>query len=189
MKLAVSCAALVALSLSSASAVHAACSAVPRTDCRTPVVAHKSALAFKQTGRTDPDDIYTWTWQAGAATTVEDFGSPLSTTDYVLCFYDQSDRAQPVVENTALAATGWKAQKTGYSRLYKPSRPLRRLVLKAGPDGKAHILAHGDSDTVRQILPFVAPLVVQLQANTGACWETVITEPTRNDAARFAGKD
>lgn len=182
-------AAVALLALVVPSAIHAACTTAPREGCRQPVVPHKSPFAFKQTGRTDPDDIYTWIWQAGEGTSVEDFGSPLTTTDYVLCLYDQSDRAQPVVANEALAATGWKAQKAGYSRVYNPSRPLRRLVLHAGGDGKARILAHGDSDTVRQILPFVPPVVVQLQANTGACWETVITDPTKNDAGRFAGKD
>jgi hypothetical protein len=63
------------------------------------------------------------------------------------------------------------------------------LLLKAGPDGKAHILAHGDSDTFAQILPFVAPVVVQLQNDDGICWETTLTTPTRADEGSFRSKD
>lgn len=165
------------------------CTTVPQPTCRQPFRAHKSSLAFKQTGNTDPDDIYTWRWQAGSATALADFGAPLTTTDYVLCIYDQSARPQPVVGNLALAGTGWQARQTGYKRYYPPSRPLRQILLHAGADGKAKILAHGDSDTIEQILPFVAPVVVQLQTSTGTCWETTLPSPSRNDGARFEGKD
>ena len=165
------------------------CSATPQVGCRQPFLAGKSRLWFKQTGHTDPDDIYTWRWRSGSATALADFGDPPTTTDYVLCFYDQSPRPQPVVGNLALAATGWRALPTGYKRYYRESRPLRQLLLHAGADGKAAILAHGDSNTVEQLLPFIAPLVVQLQASTGACWETTFTSPHRDNASRFDSKD
>lgn len=165
------------------------CTPAPKVGCRLPFVAGKSSLMFKQTGRTDPDDIYTWRWRAGSATTLADFGSPLATTDYAMCFYDQSARPQPVVADVAPAATGWRAHATGFKRFYRPTRALRQLLLHAGSDGKASILAHGDSDTVVQLLPFTAPLVVQLQASTGACWETTFTAPHRDTASRFGGQD
>jgi hypothetical protein len=180
--------ALVTLAASSVRA-DLACAPAPAAGCRAPFTPHKSSLAFKQTGHTDPDDIYTWRWQAGSATTLADFGDPLATTDYVLCIYDQSERPQPVVGNLAPAATGWKALATGYKRYYRPTRSLRQLVLHAGADGKAKILAHGDSDTIATLLPFVPPVVVQLQSGTGACWETNLATPKRDDERRFDGKD
>jgi hypothetical protein len=173
----------------SSAAADTRCSAVPQAGCRQPFVPHKSVLAFKQTGATDPDDIYSWRWQSGSATDVADFGDPLGTTDYVLCIYDQSARPQPVVENLALAATGWESVRGGFVRDYRPSRSIRRVSLRAGRDGKAKILVHGDSDTVRDILPFVAPVVVQMQTNGVGCWETSLTTPSRNDASRFQSKD
>jgi hypothetical protein len=166
-----------------------ACSATPLVGCRVPFTAHKSSLAFKQTGHTDPDDIYTWRWEAGSATTVADFGDPAGTTDYALCIYDQSARPQPVVDDVAPAATGWKSILNGYKRYYPGTRSLRQLFLHAGVDGKAKILAHGDSNTVAHLLPFAAPVVVQLQASTGTCWETTLATPVRDDASRFGGKD
>jgi hypothetical protein len=165
------------------------CTPTPQAGCRQPAVPHESSLWFKQTGHTDPDDIYTWRWRGGSATAIADFGDPLTTTDYVLCFYDQSARPQPIIANLAVAATGWRALGTGYKRYDHSSRPLRQLRLHAGPDGKAAILAHGDTDTVQQLLPFTAPLVVQLQTSTGACWATTFTSPRRDDTRRFDAKD
>lgn len=165
------------------------CTAVPQADCRPPFAPHKSTLVFTQTGRTDPDDIYTWRWQFGSQTDLTDFGDPLSATDYALCMYDQSVRPQPVVGNVALAAAGWTSVRGGFVRDYRPSRSLRRLVLRAGRDGKAKIIAHGDSDTVRDILPFVAPVLVQLQAGNGRCWQTSLPTPTRNDSRLFKATD
>jgi hypothetical protein len=181
--------ALIVLTLAPPVRADFACAPAPLVGCRAPFTAHKSSLQFKQTGHTDPDDIYTWRWQAGTATTLADFGDPLATTDYVLCIYDASVRTQPVVGNLAPAATGWKALATGYKRYYRPTRALRQLFLHAGADGKAKILAHGDSDTIEQLLPFVAPVVVQLQSSTGACWETALATPKRDDEHRFDAKD
>lgn len=167
----------------------AACSAEPRVGCKQPFVAHKSTLVFTQTGRTDPDDVYTWKWVQGARTDVAEFGDPMTTTGYALCIYDGSARPQPVVGDAVPAVVGWKSVKSGYLRTDVGSRPLRRLVLKAGADGKSRILAHGDSDTVRAILPFVAPVVVQLQTDDGACWETTLTTPKRDDEGLFKSSD
>jgi hypothetical protein len=183
-------AALASASLGAGAGVaYAGCATAPRAGCKQSVVPGKSSLTFTQTGRTDPDDVYTWKWLFGARTDVADFGSPMSTTGYALCIYDASVRSQPVVANTASAAIGWKSVTGGYTRNYRPNRPLRRLVLKAGADGKARIVAHGDSDTVRQILPFVAPVVVQMQSDEGDCWETTFAAPKRNDDGLFKGVD
>ncbi len=165
------------------------CTPTPQAGCRVPFAPHKSSLMFKQTGATDPDDIYTWRWRAGSATALTDFGDPLTTTDYALCIYDQSGRPQPVVADVAPAATGWRGLPTGYKRYYRPTSSFRQGLLHAGVDGKASILVHGDSDTLAQLLPFVTPLVVQLQASTGACWETTFTAPHRNTPSRFDGED
>lgn len=185
----VACAVLATLLLGDDTAARAACSAEPRAGCKQPFDAHKSTLVFTQTGRTDPDDIYTWKWLHGARTDVAEFGDPTTTTGYALCIYDASARVQPVVGNTVAAGGACKSVKGGYVCTDKGSRPLRRLVLKAGVDGKSRILAHGDSDTVQALLPFVAPVVVQLQADGGACWETALPAPKRNDAGLFKATD
>lgn len=183
--------ALALVTLTAATAVGASCTATPAAGCKQPFKAGKSSLKYEQTGATDPDDIYTWRWNFGSHTDISvDFGSPMSITGYALCIYDASGRPQPVVDNAVPGGAYWASAKSGYLLNYPPSsQPLRRLSLKAGPDGKARILAHGDSNTVAQILPFVAPVVVQLQNDDGVCWETTLTTPTHNDEGSFRAKD
>ena len=167
----------------------AACAAAPRNDCQRPVVPSSSILRFRQTGKTDPDDIYIWKWRFGSATAVADFGKPQATDDYSLCIYDRSIRPQPVVENHAAAGAGWIARNDAFLFHMRSNRPLRRLRLKAGPDGQARIVAAGDSDTVRPILPFEAPVVVQLQTSAGHCWETIFATSRRNSVHSFNARD
>jgi hypothetical protein len=182
-------AAFALVAFSAATALGATCSPAPAAGCKLPIKAGKSSLQYKQTGLTDPDDIYTWRWNVGSHTDIADFGYPLATTGYALCIYDSSGRPQPVVGNPAAAGPGWSSVKNGWLYDYRPSRPLRRMVMKAGPDGKAHILVHGDSDTLTQLLPFVAPVVVQLQNDAGTCWATTLTNPTHSDDGSFRAKD
>lgn len=177
------------LAVAAATAAGAACTPAPAAGCKQPFAAGKSSLKFVQTGRTDPDDIYTWRWNFGSQTDIGDFGYPMASTGYALCIYDASVRPQPVVGNEAAAGSGWSSVKNGWLFDVRGDKPLRRLVLKAGGDGKAHILAHGDSDTVAQILPFIAPVVVQLQNDDGTCWETTLPTPTQDDEGSFRAKD
>jgi hypothetical protein len=61
--------------------------------------------------------------------------------------------------------------------------------LRAGIDGKAAIFAHGNADTVQTVLPFTTPVLVQLQASNGQCWETDFPTAARNDAHEFRAAD
>jgi len=164
------------------------CTSAPLGGCKLPFVAHQSKLRFAET-QSDADTIFTWRWNLGSATTVADFGDPGTSTNYVLCIYDDSARPQPVVADAADAPLGWRALFNGFSYLLRGNHPLRRLLLHAGDDGKAAILAHGDADTVERVLPFTAPVLVQLQASNGQCWETDFTAPARSDAGQFSSTD
>jgi hypothetical protein len=165
----------------------AGCTLAPQAGCKLPFVAHQSTLRFAET-QSDPDTIFTWRWRQGSQTTLGDFGDPLATTAYVLCLYDGSARAQPVVADAA-EPQGWKALFNGFSYLVRGEHPLRKLVLRAGDDGHAKILGHGDTTTVQSVLPFTMPVLVQLQASNGQCWETDFATPARNDAHRFSATD
>jgi len=161
----------------------AGCASAPLAGCKLPFAAHQSTLRFAETV-SDPDTIFSWLWRPGSRTTVAEFGDPLAGTDYVLCIYDHSARAQPVVADAA-EPPGWKAIRNGFFYIVRGPHPLRRLVLRAGDDGKASIFAHGNSETVQSVLPFAIPVQVQLQASNGQCWATDFPTPTRNDAHEF----
>jgi hypothetical protein len=179
--------ALVSMTLA-AGLAHAACSDTPLAGCKQPFVAGQSTLTFFQTTGNDPDDIFTWRWLSGSATTLADFGAPPAT-EYAFCIYDQSRRPQPVIADLADDPTGWNATRGGFAYLLRGSHPLRTARLHAGVDGKAFIRVHGNADTVGPLLPFVAPVVAQLQASNGQCWETDFPTAIRSSAAAFGARD
>jgi len=167
---------------------HAECSATPRAGCALPFVPHKSSFSFAQTVGNDPDDIYKWRWFHGTATSMAAFGNPPAT-EYDLCIYDSSPRTQPVVATAPDNPAGWSPIRNGLQYLQRGENVFRLARLHAGPDGKANIQVHGNSDTVTQYLPFVAPVTVQLQTDGGACWETDFTAPSRSNAVKFTARD
>ena len=167
-------------------AVHAACASGPAAGC-TQTDAHQSSLRFAETV-SDPDTIFTWLWKHGPQTAVADFGDPPSGTAYVLCLYDQSARPQPVYAAPA-NEQAWRAFATGFIYVVRGPHPLRRLVLRAGNEGKTSLFAHGNDETVNAVLPFTAPVRVQLQASNGRCWESTFPTPLRSDAHQFIATD
>jgi hypothetical protein len=166
----------------------AGCTASPRGDCTLPFTPHKSSFSFFQTGGHDPDDVYEWKWKHGSATTLASFGNPPAT-GYALCVYDASQRTQPVVADTPDDSSAWSAIRNGWGYLVRGENAFRVVRLHAGPDGKANAIVHGNSDTVTQLLPFEAPVVVQLQTDDAGCWETDFTAAERSNPTTFKARD
>src|SRR5262249_27148004 len=69
----------------------ASCAAAPLAGCRVPVSAGTSVLQLKR-GADPSGGKLAWKWPHGAATTLAEFGTPLTETgtSYVLCIYDAS---------------------------------------------------------------------------------------------------
>src|SRR4029077_13101348 len=87
----------------------------------------------------------------GAATTLADFGDPLTSTDYTLCIYDSSARPQPILFARAPAGGTcgtkpcWKTIKGGFKyndKLFTPDG-VQRVLLKSGPATKTKTLVKG----------------------------------------------
>lgn len=94
-----------------------------------------------------------------------------------------------MVADVADDPNGWAAVRGGFVYLVRGSHPLRTLRLHAGVDGKANVGAHGNVDTVAPLLPFVPPVIVQVQASNGQCWETDFAAPARSNTRSFKAKD
>src|SRR5262249_55572845 len=72
------------------------CGPTPQANCRTPALAHKATVFLKD--RTpDKKDALGWKYVKGAPTLEADFGTPLTSTKYTLCIYDQSASPQPLL--------------------------------------------------------------------------------------------
>ncbi len=172
------------------------CGPVPATGCRVPFTAGSSLVLLKDV-TPDTKDVLQWKWNKGSATSVPDFGSPTTTTDYHLCIYDAGGlrlAAAAPAGGTCGKRACWSSKGSNVRYQNKSGTPdgITQLVLKAGVDGKAKIAAKGVG--VNLPMPSLAglalPVRVQLVRGTGApCWEATYTSPSVKTAAEFKSND
>ncbi len=172
------------------------CMQGPRTGCTVPTTPFKAKLQLKD--RTpDTADLLNWKWIRGGATSNSEFGDPLTTDDFALCVFGPSG----LLMKTLAPAGGmcgtkpcWKAISIkGYSYKDKDRTPdgLDKVLLKAGLAGKAKALVKGKGPNLPAFpLPLPLPAVVQLQSETGGCWESTFyaAGTLQNDATQYKGK-
>lgn len=136
-------------------------------------------------------------------------GEPTFTNDYALCIYDESSPGpSPSLLLRATAPAGaecgnrpcWSVlprkaafsfQRQGffYTDASGGADGMKRMRVQAGNGGtKLRAQASGTPFTLPQ-LPVPLPLLVQVQAENGTCWEATYDGATtrRNDATRFEG--
>lgn len=169
------------------------CTNGPVAGCRHPVRAAAGSLSLRDVS-SDVGDRLAWTWGAGAATTMADFGSPLTATDYVLCVYDANGRT---VARGAAPHGGtcggrpcWRQTSTQFSYQSRARtasggrRSAFSLRLHAGPAGRARIVAHGTGVALDLApLPASQPLTVQVRNGGGTCWEATYGAPARRNTS------
>jgi hypothetical protein len=181
------------------------CAASPKAGCRLPTKALKSKLLFID----DPDDArdqMRWKWVKGEETTPADWGDPTADTGYALCLYGPGDALVYASEVEPGGTCGtkpcWKALgnppgSKGYRMKSKTREPhgVLKLVLKAGIEGKAKVVAQGGRELVFDgpggvpPLPLPLPATMQLQGANGECWQATYEAEGvgRNDPGFFKG--
>lgn len=177
------------------------CVVGPQPSCRVPAEPGAAVLKLEQ-GATDDGDTLTWQWRKGTATTRADFGDPVGTDPYTLCLFDESGPTPLALLDAVALMPG--ACDPVHGRCWKPTRNgfhfrsadgvahgLTSIDLHAGPAGKARIAVAGRGPALGvPALPLNAPLRVQLQSASGACWEARYpsTGVRRNDARGFSAR-
>ena len=136
----------------------------------------------------------TWKWTSSGAVGLSDFGSPSTTTDYVLCLYDNAG-----LEMTADLPAGrmcgtkpcWKSLSTiGFKYRDKSGIPdgLTTALLRAGSAGSGKIQVKGKNIPLAA-LPLTTPVRVQLrQSGSSMCWEASYSTAIRNTSTGFTAK-
>ena len=138
-------------------------------------------------------DRVIWKWK-GAATTKQEYGNPLGTTDYALCVYDGASTlvttAQAPAGGTCAGRPCWKETGTGYKYRDREPSTMLQVVLKEGAAGKAKIGVVGKGgNPALPALPLAQPARVQLVNGDGTCWEATYGAPaSRNDGTAFKDK-
>jgi hypothetical protein len=159
-------------------------------------VAFKAQLLLKDRAP-DERDFVLWKWLKGEQTLPGAFGDPLTTDGYTLCIYDDS----PSVLLAATAPAGgtcdekpcWKISRGDFKYRDRERTPdgLEQIKLQAGDDGDAKISVKGKGENLAlPTLPLALPVLVQLQATNGECWEATHSEAgvIKNDTGQFKGK-
>src|SRR5262249_31445417 len=137
-----------------------------------------------------PDkDKIDWKWNKGAATTLADFGNPVTTDSFVFCLFDTSQATPSLLFRADVAEDGtcgtkakpcW-SQKSDKGFTFKNSdgnaTGVTSVKLTAGESGKAKIQLKGKGSALSgrpfglTAPPFPLPLTAQLQSTNGQCWE------------------
>jgi hypothetical protein len=142
----------------------------------------------------------------GEATATEDFGDPFTETDYALCVYDASSGAQPVRALVA-EADGTCGSGPCWRHLSGPGQPIeyfdrptesgggtnpdgvRRIGLRPGAAGNAQVRVEARGlNLALPGLPLAQPVVVQLQASNGECWEATYSAAQVNTSTGFVAR-
>ncbi|HVO25695.1 MAG TPA: trypsin-like serine protease [Candidatus Margulisiibacteriota bacterium] len=171
-------------------------SLTPRTDCHAPFVVPSGLFRLQVTlpGQPSTSDKLTWEWWRGSATDKQEFGDPLSTTNYDLCVFEETAGSTELLMSEHVGASAtcgskpcWKSSKTSFTYTDRKLRngPISSLFLKAGVDGKARITLKGKGTGLGlPALPLQNAVTVQL-SNGAACWQGHYENPTRNDILEF----
>jgi hypothetical protein len=137
-----------------------------------------------------------WKWTSSATVAASDFGSPPTTTNYLLCLYDNSGEklsAQAPADRMCGTTPCWKALGTeGFKYGDKVGTPdgLTRALLKAGGASKGKIsFTGGGANLHLPMLPLTTPVRVQLRrSGSSVCWEATYSIATTNTASEFKAK-
>ena len=160
------------------------CTAAPKTTCRQQTNPLRGAFRFKL-GTSPARASLIWRWPTGESTTRQDFGDPLTETDYTLCVYDQSADPQPILH--AAVAADCKCGAGGGIQCWRElsgagppveyfdpvaaTSGVRRIRLKPGTNDDTRITVQGLGATLTlPDPPLTAPVTVQLQASNGECF-------------------
>ena len=155
--------------------------------CRQPAPGKGNLLMVDKAD--DTKDRLTWKWTKGAATTKAEFGDPINTDEYALCFYDGGTLlTSAVVAGTCGTKPCWSDKPTGFvfrnkNKTVAPSG-IQSVTLKAGAAGKAGITVKGKGVSLALPAPggLSGPIDVQLHRNgSGICWGATFSPPFKKN--------
>lgn len=166
------------------------CSSGPDQGCRMPAKSGKAHILVRDSAD-DSEDTLSWKWPNGAETDLASFGDPRVGTDYELCVFDAAGEAvAAVVYDAAQDCDGkscWRGNAKGFSYSRRVTGSDRatstaKLSLRVGSAGKAKITASAKGGLLDvATLPPQQPVVVQLRAGNGQCWEATYSAPAKKD--------
>jgi len=167
----------------------------------------KSPLKLKDSAKKGPS--FTWKWDHGASTDLSDFGDPTTTDGVALCLYDRSQATPSLLFSATVPAGGncgtvekpkacWVGNGKNFKFKNKAANPdgVTTVVLTPGAGGEAKLQLKAKGAKLKGRAfglphpPLPLPFTVQLQSQSGRCWEAdySATGMKTNAGEVFVGK-
>lgn len=170
-----------------------ACAPAPRSGCRLSQVPAQSRIWLNNRSA-DLRDTIVWKWRRGAGTTKSEFGDPIHSQGYAMCMYGSGGSLlfDGTVPSGGSCGGGscWRDSGAGFKYRNGTAIPdgLTKILLVPGDTGHASVVVKGRGVSLDvPPLPLALPFTVQLQEESGPCWEAVYDAAgvRRNDGERF----
>ena len=178
------------------------CPAEPLNGCIGTTIPGKSGIKIKAAVAGRGANSLGWKLKGGDVTMKSQFGTPLTTTDYHFCVYDETGGTPSLIMTLNAPAGGtcngkpcWKESSTGFQ--YKDSlvsqQGLQQVKMKQGlVAGKTQFQVKGKGPTLPVPgLPLHqdTKVTIQIHNSDNACWTTSFTAPaTKNVSTLFTDK-
>jgi DNA-binding beta-propeller fold protein YncE len=177
------------------------CAPAPLAGCHVPTRSGAASLmVIDQAGERDQLKLR---WTRGTAVTRAELGEPDVSTEYAVCVYDAAG-PQPVtsllvppgiscfrdgLETFPTLCWEWRAQGFAYRNRERTPDGVALMSVKPGGDGETSLRVQANKGAVPPLgLPLDAPVVVQVQAGNGTCWEARFSNLTVNDGTKLVAR-
>jgi hypothetical protein len=172
------------------------CIMAPRPNCKLVTAPLQAKFQLKDKPPPSTSDLVLFKWSKGDATQTVDFGSPPTTDDYALCVFNPglALKLDAPAGGTCPTNACWKTVSIkGFNYKDKERTPngVDKIVLKAGLAGKAKVQLKGKGANLPALpLPLTLPATVQLQSESGQCWQGTFSASgqTVGDSTQFKGR-
>jgi hypothetical protein len=170
------------------------CIQAPRPNCRFVTQPLQAKLQLKDKPPPSTSDLVSFKWSKGEETQTVDFGSPPTTDDFALCVFNPGLvlKLDAPAGGTCPTNDCWKTVSIkGFTYKDKERTPngVDKVVLRAGLDGKAKVQLKGKGANLPALpLPLTLPATVQLQSESGQCWQGTFTTSTVSDDTQFKAR-
>ncbi len=165
------------------------CPSAPRATCKT---APRASLSWIDKAD-DEGDRFMWRFTGGEATSASDLGQPQTATDYAICVYHGDTPTRLATLQVPAGSSTWSTPKDGlrYSDNTAVRDGVRTIQIK--PRGnRTRLIARGRGPSLPDIdlSALTAPVLIQLNNDAGACWQSTFTgsEIVASDAREFHAK-
>jgi len=175
------------------------CPTLPSATCKSSLKPEGSFLRIRDSS-SDNLDLISWGLTSGEATTLDEFGDPLTDQEFVLCVYDGASgggerlifsAVTPVAQRCGRHACWTAASNRKLAFRNNGGEPcgLTAMQLTPGAGGKTKLSARGKGARLNlPPLPLNPPVHVQLHRVGGQCWQTTLTQVRQNGRGRFAAR-